>query len=139
MPQPAIAPIAAETEKRPSFFARLFGGGKPAVVERVEQPLPEPEPWPEPEFADTDETSAADVAETKPTLLARLSEIGGDAEDIAADDGDADEESLDGEPEDDADDATDEAGPLTLSLMDLQTKDPQKPSPIRSFPWLRGY
>jgi hypothetical protein len=136
IPQPAIAPIAAETEKRPSFFARLFGGGKPAVVEPVEQPLPDSEPWPEPEFADTEETS---VAETKPTLLARLSEIGGETEDIAADDGDADEESLDREPEDDADDAPDEAGPLTLSLMDLQTKDPQKPSPIRSFPWLRGY
>jgi hypothetical protein len=140
IPQPAIAPIAAETEKRPSFFARLFGGGKPAVVEPIEQPLPEPEPWPEPEFADIEETPAADVAETKPTLLARLSEIGAETEDIALGAGDGDEESLGSESEDDADDdAPDEAGPLTLSLMDLQTKDPQKPSPIRSFPWLRGY
>lgn len=138
IPQPAIAPIAAETEKRPSFFASLFGGGKPAVVEPLEQPLPEPQPGPEPEFADIEEMPGADI-ETKPTLLARLSEIGNDTKTIAADASDSDEESPEVEPEDDTDDATDEAGPLTLSLMDLQTKDPQKPSPIRSFPWLRGY
>ena len=108
-------------------------------MELVEPPLPEPELEPEPEFAGIEETPGVDVGETKPTLLARLSEIGGGTEDIALDAGDVDEESPDGELEDDADDAADEAGPLTLSLMDLQTKDPQKPSPIRSFPWLRGY
>ena len=137
--QPAIVPVAAETEKRPSFLARLFGGGEPVVADPIERPIPPSEPEPELEFIGIEEPPDADVAETKPTLLARLSEIGGDTEDIAAEAGDDDEESPGSESEEDADDATDEAGPLTLSLMDLQTKDPQKPSPIRSFPWLRGY
>jgi hypothetical protein len=135
--EPATDVARTEPEKRPSFFARLFGGGKSTSSQPVAEPLPPAEPEPEP--FEIPEIPVADVAETKPTLLARLSELGDEIPDSAAETGDAAEDSAESEPLDEADETSEEAGPLTLSLMDLKSKDPQKPSPIRSFPWLRGY
>jgi len=153
----------AAPERRRSFFARLFSRpAKPVATsaQDTDQAIATLE------TLDADNGPAALQAEAldailpderAPTLMKKLSSLQDNepdwfAEDAAGDSddaqgspeieepdnpdgsaGDADEVESDGEDENAA-----EPGPLTLSVLELQSKMKPKTPQIRSFPWLRG-
>jgi hypothetical protein len=156
---PAIArqPSAETSQKAKrsgSFFSRLFKSSKPARVDAKivkrrnagKLPLLSEEDKTGPLFADDEFVATA--IERQPGLMDKLSTL--DAN-VDADIGPADaapepvpeDEELSPEvagngDEDVLSDDTDELGPLTKSLMELQSKMKPATPQIRAFPWLRG-
>jgi hypothetical protein len=133
----------ASPRRRPSFLKRLFGKSMPENVDAAHSDPPTDHaagavspPQADPAL----EAGPAVQAEVPPKLMDKLSSLE-DAEHETDEEGDAEHEE---EPaaaallETGVDDDTDDPGPLTLSILDLQAKIKPKEPQIRSFPWLRG-
>ena len=132
----------APPRRRPSFLKRLFGKSMPEkanaahsdpqtdhAVRAVSPPQIDPTP----------EAGPAVQAEAPPKLMDKLSSLEG-AEHETDGKGDAEHEEEPAAaalPKAEQDDDTDDPGPLTLSILELQSRIKPKEPQIRSFPWLR--
>jgi hypothetical protein len=126
----------APPRRRPSFLKRLFGKSMP---EKANAAHSDPQTDHAARAVSPPQADPALQAEAPPKLMDKLSSLE-DAEHETDEEGDAEYQE---EPaaaallETGVDVDTDDSGPLTLSILELQAKIKPKAPQIRSFPWLR--
>ncbi len=135
-PEPTMQDAAT---LRPTFVSRLFRHLNTAFMRK--KPYVSPLEIAASKFAELESAAGSVQQEApRPSLMAKLADFRFDEEDKyegAEDRSDAPFPDAKSFKLGDTDEA-DETGPLTLSLMELETKMKPKAPQIRSFPWLRG-